>query len=47
MTLNGDNVCVSPVGSTDIRESAEALVRGDWAQCEAEDRRSGGQRQKS
>lgn len=39
--------CVSLAGSTHVRESAEALVRGDWAQCGAEDSRGAGQRQES
>lgn len=34
-------------GSTDIGESTEALVRGDWAQCGAEDSRGAGQHQES
>lgn len=38
---------VTPLGSTDIRESAEALVRRDGAQYGAEDIRGAGQHQES
>lgn len=41
------SVHVSHSGPADVRESLEALVRGDGAQCGAEDSRGAGQRQES
>lgn len=38
---------VSPSGPTDVRESVEAVVGGDGAQCGAENSGGAGQRQES